>query len=234
MRESAVHTPMRSPRMRRAGWPSTTTETSNDVPPMSQVMRWSMPVAAPTSTDAATPAAGPESARPSGWRRASATVIDPPAELTSSSGTGSPRRASSASRSSMPPSAPDTYAFNTVWVVRSYSRIVGWRSDPATTARSGATSRTAITDAASCAGFTNDHRYEIAMASTEWSSSMRVTAAVTVVGSSGTTTLPSRSMRSSIPTMACGTTIGGGGTSQPSASATRVPAPVAPAPRSPS
>ena len=84
------------------------TETSKLVPPRSQVTTWSIPAAAPTATQAATPAAGPEAARPSGRRLASETVIEPPPEWTSSNGTRMPIARSVLSRSSMPPSAPET------------------------------------------------------------------------------------------------------------------------------
>ncbi len=58
-------------------------------------------------------------------------------------------------------------------MVRSYSRIAGCRSEPATTGTSGWASDTSSTVARSWAGLRKDHRYDTAMASTPSSSTSR-------------------------------------------------------------
>jgi hypothetical protein len=104
---------------------------------MSAVMMCGALVTLLMATAAATPAAGPDMARPRGRRRASPTVMEPPPECTRSSGLWSPGCLSSSSSSSMPANAPETYAFRTANVVRSYSRMAGCRTAPETTGRSG-------------------------------------------------------------------------------------------------
>ena len=53
-------------------------ETSNDVPPMSVVMTFFAPIAAPRNIDAVTPDTGPESSVRSGASPARATGTVPP------------------------------------------------------------------------------------------------------------------------------------------------------------
>ena len=57
-------------------------DTSNDVPPRSQVMRLSKPAAFASAAPATTPAAGPESAVRTGRRRAVAVDMMPPFDCT--------------------------------------------------------------------------------------------------------------------------------------------------------
>ncbi len=59
-----------------------TTETSNEVPPRSQVMTLSVPVAAAMAAAAMTPAAGPDSAVRTGSRRAVEVDMTPPFDCT--------------------------------------------------------------------------------------------------------------------------------------------------------
>ena len=62
--------------------PPAITDTSNDVPPRSQVMRLSKPEAFASAAPATTPAAGPESAVRTGRRRAVAVDMMPPFDCT--------------------------------------------------------------------------------------------------------------------------------------------------------
>ena len=58
------------------------TDTSNEVPPRSQVMTLSLPLARAIAAAAITPAAGPDSAVRTGSRRAVAVDITPPFDWT--------------------------------------------------------------------------------------------------------------------------------------------------------
>jgi hypothetical protein len=69
---------MRLPRLRRLGWPPVIIDTSNDVPPISPVTASVTPAASQTASAATTPAAGPDSARTAGTRRASPAEMDSP------------------------------------------------------------------------------------------------------------------------------------------------------------
>ena len=62
--------------------PFAITDTSNDVPPRSQVMRLSKPAAFASAAPATTPAAGPDSAVRTGSRRAVAVDMMPPFDCT--------------------------------------------------------------------------------------------------------------------------------------------------------
>ena len=65
-----------------AALPCAITDTSNDVPPRSQVIRLSKPAALASAAPATTPAAGPESAVRTGRRRAVAVDMMPPFDCT--------------------------------------------------------------------------------------------------------------------------------------------------------
>ena len=188
---------------------------------MSHVTRSPLPVLLATAAAADTPAAGPDSASPIGSRRASSTEIEPPAECTSRSGARKPLAARSAASVSMPLKAPCVYALSTANVVRSNSRIAGWSAAPEIAGMSGSASLIAAIACCSWSGLRNDQRNETASASTPFSSTSRRAAATTSAGSSARITLPSRSMRSLIPTVQRGETTSGGGVSQPSSSCTR-------------
>ena len=62
--------------------PPATTETSNEVPPRSQVIRLSKPAACASAAPATTPAAGPDSAVRTGSLRAVAVDMMPPFDCT--------------------------------------------------------------------------------------------------------------------------------------------------------
>ena len=62
--------------------PFAISDTSNDVPPRSQVMRLSKPAAFASAAPATTPAAGPERAVRTGRRRAVAVDMMPPFDCT--------------------------------------------------------------------------------------------------------------------------------------------------------
>src|SRR5581483_5097505 len=101
--------------------------------------------------------------------------------------------------------------------------MAGCSAAPHTTGSPGYTSPIASAVSVSCTGLRNDQRYDTAMTSTCSSSTSRCTAPTTSAGSSGTTTWPSRSIRSwTAATLERGTTWGGSA-SQPSSSITRVP-----------
>ena len=77
--------------------PPAITETSNDVPPRSQVMRLSKPAALASAAPATTPAAGPDSAVRTGSLRAVAVDMMPPFDCTMWSWPGKLCAASAAS-----------------------------------------------------------------------------------------------------------------------------------------
>ena len=62
--------------------PFAITDTSNEVPPRSQVIRLSKPAALPSAAPATTPAAGPDSAVRTGSLRAVAVDMMPPFDCT--------------------------------------------------------------------------------------------------------------------------------------------------------
>ena len=70
--------------------PPAITETSNDVPPRSQVMRLSKPEALAMAAPATTPAAGPDRAVRAGSFRAVAVDMMPPFDCTMWSWPGNP------------------------------------------------------------------------------------------------------------------------------------------------
>ena len=124
----------------------------------------------------------------------------------------------------MPANAPCVYALSKANVVRSNSRIAGCSAAPDTAGTSGSASASAAIACCSCSGLRNDQRNETASASTLLAvDELTARRRRPRLGSSGRTTLPSRSMRSSTPTTQRGETISGGGVSHPSSSCTRRP-----------
>ena len=204
---------MTGPRTARDGAPSCTRPMSSDVPPISHVTTSPIGTSAPA---AATPAAGPEPTSAAGRRCASSNVTVPPFECTRSTGTRRPRAVSAVATALIGSSAPAVYALSSAAMVRSYSRIAGWSAAPELTGMPGSAASSAATAACSCAGSRNDHRNDTASASTPCCSTRRRPAATTSSTSSGRSTAPLRSMRSSIPTMHARVTSCGGGASQPS------------------
>ena len=139
-------------------------------------------------------------------------------------GTRRPLSASSAARVSIPAKAPWVYTLSKANVVRSNSRIAGCSAAPDTTGTSGSASRERgdgllfVQRVAKRPEERDGERLDL-LAVDE----LTRAAATTSAGSSGRTTLPSRSMRSSTPTTQREDTISGGGVSQPSSSCTRRP-----------
>ena len=73
-----------------AASPPAISETSNEVPPMSQVMTLGNPAARAMARAAITPAAGPESAVRTGYRFAVSTAMTPPFDCTISTSAAEP------------------------------------------------------------------------------------------------------------------------------------------------
>jgi hypothetical protein len=83
---SAIFSPATARSVARAGWPSTMSEMSVLVPPMSNGMKLPSFMSAEQNTPPATPPAGPDRTAPAAMRTDSATGTTPPCDCMMSSG----------------------------------------------------------------------------------------------------------------------------------------------------
>jgi hypothetical protein len=125
------------------------------VPPMSKVMMLACPARPPKRAAPTTPAAGPLSTTMAGFLITCSTSIVPPLDCIITSGASNPccTRRCCRERRYVVTSGP-TYAFTTVVLVRSYSRISGNTSLDIETKHSGSAAENRSPMRRSCRGFT--------------------------------------------------------------------------------
>ena len=178
------------------GSPSSSTETSVDVPPPSQVSTFAKPARWATIPAPSAPAAGPESTVLIGWFTTSVAESAPPFDRITANGRPSGRNW--CSRSAMPATYRATVGLTAtstrVVIARSYSRYSRstWLDSETTACGCSRPSTSSI--ACSCCGFAYECRKQTPIMFTSWSRNQRATSTARV-WSNGRTWLPRGSSR---------------------------------------